>query len=119
MDEFSVSGVSLRDLTAADFSRFSALWDELLEMAPGQRDPWLAALERGDPKVAALLRELSVSQRASRERGFLETGDLVASHVASLVAADPGLIGRQFGPYRVLAAARSRRYGERVACRAR
>ncbi len=104
MDEFSVSGVSLRDLTAADFSRFSALWDELLEMAPGQRDPWLAALERGDPKVAALLRELSVSQRASRERGFLETGDLVARHVASLVAADPGLIGRQFGPYRVLAA---------------
>src|ERR1700691_5324347 len=103
VDEFSASGVSLKDLSAAEFSRLSALWDESIEMAPGERDAWLAALERSDPKAAALLRALCASQDESRERGFLETSDLVASHVASLVEADPGLIGRQFGPYRVLA----------------
>ncbi len=103
VDEFSVSDVSLKDLSAAEFSRLSALWDESVEMAPGERDAWLAALERSDPKTAALLRALSASQDESRERRFLETRDLVASHVASLVEADPGLIGRQFGPYRVLA----------------
>src|SRR5580658_4541421 len=104
VDEFSASGVSLKDLSASEFSRLSALFDESIAMAPAERQAWLAALERSDPKAAVLLRGLSVSQQASRERGFLETGDVVAGHVASLVEADPGLIGRQFGPYRVLAA---------------
>jgi WD40 repeat protein/serine/threonine protein kinase/TPR repeat protein len=103
VDEFSASGVSLKDLSAAEFSRLSALFDESIEMAPGERDAWLAALEGSDPKTAALLRALCASQDDSRERGFLETSDLVASHVASLVEADPGLIGQRFGPYRVLA----------------
>src|SRR6202142_2109576 len=103
VDDFSASGASLKDLSAAEFLRLSALWDESLEMAPGERAAWLAALESSDPKAAALLRALCASQDESRERGFLETSDLVASHVASLVEADPGLIGRQFGPYRVLA----------------
>ena len=102
VDELSASGVSLKDLSAAEFSRLSTLWDESIDMAPGERDAWIAALERSDPKTAALLRALCASQDESRERGFLETSDLVASHVASLVAADPGLIGQQFGPYRVL-----------------
>src|SRR6202167_4619435 len=103
VDEFSASGVSLKDLSAAEFSRLSALWDESIEMAPGERDAWLAALESSDPKAAALVRALCASQDESRERGFLETSDLVASHVASLVEADPGLIGKQWGPYRALA----------------
>ena len=48
MDEFSVSGVSLKDLSPAEFSRLWALWDESLEMAPEQRDAWLAeAAKRG------------------------------------------------------------------------
>ena len=102
-DESSAPDVSLKDLSAAEFSRLSALWDESIEMAPGERDAWLAALERSEPKAAALLRVLSASQEESRERRFLETSDLVASHVASLVEADPGLIGQRFGPYRVLA----------------
>jgi eukaryotic-like serine/threonine-protein kinase len=104
MDEFSVPGASLKDLSAAEFSRLSASWDELLEMAPEQRDAWLASLEGSDPALAALLRELSVSQQASQKRGFLETSELIASYAAALVEADSGLIGRQFGPYRVLAA---------------
>jgi len=93
---------SLKELSQAQFERLTALWDESVEMAPGERDAWLAALERCEPKVAALLRALCTSQDESRERGFLETRGMVASHVASLIEADPGLIGRQFGPYRVL-----------------
>jgi WD40 repeat protein/serine/threonine protein kinase/TPR repeat protein len=102
VDELSAAGVSLNELSAAEFLRLSALWDESSEMDPGERDAWLAALERSEPKAAALLRALCASQDESRERGFLETSDLVASHVASLIEADPGLIGKQFGPYRVL-----------------
>ena len=103
MVESPASGVSLKDLSPAEFSRVSALLDESIEMAPGERDAWLAALERSEPKTAAILRALSASQDESRARRFLETRDLVAGHVASLVEADPGLIGKQFGPYRVLA----------------
>jgi WD40 repeat protein/serine/threonine protein kinase len=102
VDELSASGVSLKDLSAAEFSRVSALWDESIEMAPAEREVWLAALERSDPKAAALLRALCASQDELREQRFLETRDLVANHVASLIEADPGLIGREFGPYRVL-----------------
>jgi serine/threonine protein kinase/TPR repeat protein len=103
VDESSASEGSLKDLSAAEYSRLSTLWDESIEMGPGEREAWLGALERSEPRVAALLRVLSASQDQSRERGFLETSDLVASYVASLIEADPGLIGRQFGPYRVLA----------------
>jgi len=103
VDESSAPGASLKDLSAAEYSRLSALLDESIKMAPGEREPWLAALEGSDPKVAVLLRALSASQDELRERGFLETSDLVASHMASLIETDPGLIGKQFGPYRVLA----------------
>jgi WD40 repeat protein/serine/threonine protein kinase len=102
VEDFSPTSVSLKELSAAEFSRLSVLWDESIEMAPVERDAWLGALERSDPKTAALLRALSASQDESRERGFLETSHLLASHVASLIEADRGLIGRQFGPYRVL-----------------
>jgi len=102
MDESSAPGVSLNDLSAAEFSRLSALWDESIEMAPAERDTWLGALESREPRVAALLREMFANQSGERGRRFLETRDLVAGHVASLVEADPGLIGKQFGPYRVL-----------------
>ncbi len=103
MVESPASGVSLKDLSPAEFSRVSALLDESIEMAPGDRDAWLTALKRSEPKTAAILRALSASQDESRAQRFLEKRDLVAGHVASLVEADPGLIGKQFGPYRVLA----------------
>jgi WD40 repeat protein/serine/threonine protein kinase len=103
LDQSSTSGVSLQNLSGTEFSRLWDLWDESLEMAHGERDTWLAALERSDPTTAALLRELSASQEESREQGFLETSAAVAKHLASMIEADPGLVGRQFGPYRVLA----------------
>ena len=102
VDEFSTSGVSLKGLSAAEFSRLSALLDESIELAPQERDAWLAALERSDPNAAALLRALCASQEESRERRFLETSDLVASHLAALIETDPGFVGQRLGPYRVL-----------------
>jgi TolB-like protein/Flp pilus assembly protein TadD len=105
VDESSASGMSLKDLSPAEFLRLSALWDESIDMTPGERDAWLAALERSEPKSAALLRELCASQDESRERRFLETRDLVASHVASLVgvpddgAASELAPGQRVGPY--------------------
>jgi WD40 repeat protein/serine/threonine protein kinase len=105
LDESSAAGASLKDLSATEYSRLSTLWDESLEMAPADRESWLAALEESEPKLAALLRALCASNDASRERGFLETSDLIAGHLASMIEADAdtGLVGRQFGPYRVLA----------------
>jgi len=103
MDEFSAPGVSLKDLSAAEFSRLSALWDESIEMGPAERGAWLGALESREPRVAVLLREMFANQHGDLGRRFLETRELVAGHVAALVEADRGLIGKQFGPYRVLA----------------
>ncbi len=90
MVESPASGVSLKDLSPAEFSRVSALLDESIEMAPGDRDAWLTALERSEPKTAAILRALSASQDESRAQRFLEKRDLVARHVASMVEADRG-----------------------------
>jgi serine/threonine protein kinase len=103
MDEFSAPGVSLKNLSAAEYLRVSALWDESIEMEPGERDAWLTALERNEPRVAGLLREMFANQTGDRGRRFLETRAQVAGHVALLVEEDTGLIGHQFGPYRVLA----------------
>jgi WD40 repeat protein/serine/threonine protein kinase len=103
VDESPISGVSLKDLSAPEFSRLSTLWDESIEMTPAQRDAWLAALEVSEPRLAAVLREMFALQSGDQGRRFLETSDRLAGHVAALVEADPGLIGRQFGPYRVLA----------------
>jgi WD40 repeat protein/serine/threonine protein kinase len=103
VDEFSASGVSLKDLSAPEFSRLSVLLEESIEMAPGVRDAWLAALEIEEPRLGTMLREILALRSGDRGRGFLETRDLLAGHVDALVESEPGLIGKQFGPYRVLA----------------
>jgi WD40 repeat protein/serine/threonine protein kinase len=103
VDEFSASGLSLKDLSAPEFSRLSALCDESIEMATAERDAWLVALESRESRLGAVLREMFALQSGDQGQRFLETRDWVASHVASLVDADAGLVGKQFGPYRVLA----------------
>ena len=103
MDELSASGLSLKDLSASEFSRLSTLLDESIEMTPGERHAWLAALERGEPRLGAVLREIFALQSGDQGRRFLETRDLVARHTVSLVETDSGLIGKLFGSYRMLA----------------
>jgi len=96
VDELSASELSLKDLSASEFSRLSALLDESIEMTPGERHAWLAALESGEPRLGTVLREIFALQSGDQGR-FLETRDFVARH-----GVDPGLIGKECGSNRVL-----------------
>ena len=96
------AGASLKDLSPAEFSRLSALLDESIAMTPAARNAWLREIERSDPKSAALLRAMFASQAEIDAQGFLETPELLPGGPSSIVEADAGLIGRQFGAYRVL-----------------
>ncbi len=99
----SASGVALKDLSESEYSRLSTLWDESIDMEPGEREAWLGALASREPRLGAVLREMLALHEGDQGRRFLETRNLVERQVASLMEADPGLIGKQFGPYRVLA----------------
>ena len=103
MGDTSAPGALLKDLSPAEYSRVSALLDQAIEMAAEARDAWLLELERGDAKAAAVLRDMFASMDGGQAQGFLEMRDLVVDSVASMLEEPPGLIGRQFGPYRVLA----------------
>jgi hypothetical protein len=46
-------GPSLKELSQAEFERLMALWGESVEIEPGDRDAWLAALEGREPKVGS------------------------------------------------------------------
>jgi hypothetical protein len=48
---------------AWEFSRLSALLDESLDMAPGERDVWLSELAGIDPTSASILRDVFWNQR--------------------------------------------------------
>jgi WD40 repeat protein len=90
------------DLSPSEFARVSELLSESIEMAPEERESWLANIERREPKSAAVLRNLLAAQNACQAAGFLEHLDVAQLNMAGMEDADPGLIGRQFGPYRVL-----------------
>jgi eukaryotic-like serine/threonine-protein kinase len=100
-DELPSSPVSLEHLTQIEYARFSQLLGELLDAAPDDRAVRLEALERSDAKLLPLLREMLALQAQVRNREFLEDlGPLPA--VLPLGELDQGLVGRLFGPYRVL-----------------
>jgi eukaryotic-like serine/threonine-protein kinase len=92
----------LKDLTPAEYQRISQLLDESIDLAPEERSRWLTELERRDPAAAALLRDLFATQGACQAAGFLEEEQRVASDLGSLAAPPAAMIGKQFGPYRVL-----------------
>jgi len=50
--------------------------DQVLELDPSQREPWLAALEASQPAVAAELRELLALHAANCASGFMERSPL-------------------------------------------
>jgi serine/threonine protein kinase/Tfp pilus assembly protein PilF len=103
VDELSASGLSLKDLSASEFSRLSTLFDESIDMTPAERDAWLAALESGEPRLGAVLREIFALQSGDEGRRFLDTHDLAARHSVSLIESDSGLIGKLFGSNRMSA----------------
>jgi hypothetical protein len=100
-DEPPAVGASLKDFSPSQFARYSQLLDESIDMEPAQRREWLSALELSDPAWAAYLQNLFASLQG-REQSLLETQDGLARHLASINEDDASLIGRQFGPYRVL-----------------
>lgn len=97
------SGTPLAALSPAGYARLSALLDDLLERAPGEREARLSAIESTDPTAARWLRHLLAVQASGRIAGFLESGDLLACAESARSAAESALVGRICGPYRVLA----------------
>ena len=95
------SGSFLQSLSPTQFARISQLLDESLDMSADDRLAWLVDLERSDPESAGILRTLLDLQSNSSKHSLLE-GNVVADLVGPLPDSDSILIGRQFGPYRVL-----------------
>jgi eukaryotic-like serine/threonine-protein kinase len=100
MSEPTSAGDFLKGLSEAEYSRISALLDESIDMIPSDREVWVAALERTDPKSAAILRGMFAAQVAYTADEFLEEMPSVPGDPALVSGAT--LVGKQFGPYRVL-----------------
>jgi WD40 repeat protein/serine/threonine protein kinase len=95
------SGGAFKDWSPSKFSRIAELLDESHEMPASERAAWLADLERSDPKSAAVLRDMFAAQ-VSPSGAFLEEQVIFPHKLTSTPEADSALIGKQFGPYRVL-----------------
>ena len=102
MAEPAISDASFRGLSPSQRLRFAALLDESVEMNSVQRHEWLIVTERADPAMASALRAFFASRDVCQVQGFLEDEGPLAGELAALVPAEPGLIGKHFGPYRVL-----------------
>ncbi|HZT03949.1 MAG TPA: protein kinase [Steroidobacteraceae bacterium] len=96
------SGDPLVGLSAAEYARLSALLDDLLEAAPAQRETRLSELDQLEPTAARWLREVLAAQGSQRLQQFLESRDILAHAGPAWPGSDAALVGRVFGPYRVL-----------------
>src|SRR5450631_593671 len=88
---------SLNDLSTAQYSRLSALLDESLDMPHPAREAWLEQLAHDDPVLADVLREMFASRESVEAQGFLELPGPMGGELASLVPADGGSVGKEFG----------------------
>lgn len=86
----------------AEYARVSALLDDLLDTAPSERETRLSELERVEPTTARWLREVLAAQGSERLKTFLETCDVRSRAGPAWSGTDSALVGRTFGPYRVL-----------------
>ena len=93
---------SVRDLNPDEFARLSALLDEAIDLAAEERGAWLARVEQSDPAVAGVLRVMFERQETDAAREFLRDAAPFAAELRPLIDQDAGLVGRQFGPYRVV-----------------
>src|SRR4051812_14854616 len=100
MSDPTSAGDFLKGLSGAEDSRISALLDESIDMISSDRGVWLAILERPEPKSAAILRDMFAAQVAYTADDFLE--DMPSVPADPDLASASTLVGRQFGPYRVL-----------------
>jgi WD40 repeat protein/serine/threonine protein kinase len=96
------SGDALAGLSASEYTRLSALLDDLLETSAPDREARLSELDRLEPEAARWLRQVLAAQGSERMKDFLETRDAIARERAAWSATDAALVGRMFGSYRVL-----------------
>ena len=88
-------------LVAADIARLSSLLDDALEVAPSDREAWLAASLGGDLKrLGPTLRKL-LAKEASQETGGLIDRLPVFTVAAEAAAAPVFRTGDAVGPYRL------------------
>jgi WD40 repeat protein len=93
--------VPLLNLSYAAYLRVSELLSQALDVEPKRRPAWLADLEQSDPESAPMLRDLLAVEREGQQ-SFLDTAAGLRQHLAGTEYQDPALIGKTFGPYRVL-----------------
>ena len=94
--------MQLKDLTPEQAQRLSALLDEALDLAPGQRDAWLGDLAQREAQLCGLVNDLLASMGAAGRQHLLETKDLIERRFAQAGLDASSLEGRVFGSYRVL-----------------
>ena len=100
LTEAPAPGSQLKDLTAAQSMRLSALLDESVELSGEDRAAWLHTLDREDPGWGAYLRAMFASQDGGAK--LLETQGFLASRLPVIEDQDAALIGKQYGPYRIV-----------------
>ena len=92
----------IKDLSVAQFARFSELLDGLLELADTPRAQRLAELLKTDPDYALLLQRLLRHGGTNSSRVLLETRELLHGMSHAVTQDEPPLVGRHVGPYLVL-----------------
>jgi WD40 repeat protein/serine/threonine protein kinase len=101
LSEAPATGAQLKDLTPSQCLRLSNLLDESIELAGEERAAWLDSLNLEDPGWAAFLRGMFASQDGGAQK-ILETKGFLASHLPETEDRDAALIGKHYGPYRIM-----------------
>jgi eukaryotic-like serine/threonine-protein kinase len=98
----------MTDLTPARWAQIDALFAEALDRPSSERLEFLASACREDRKLFEAVRSLLEDEAAAGELIGESVTDFAADLLSSLAAepgegADDGLVGRQVGPYRLMA----------------
>jgi tetratricopeptide (TPR) repeat protein len=94
--------VQVKNLNAEQFGRLSALLDQAFELVPERREAWLAELATHDPELFGLVTDLLASDSAASAEQLIETRDMLNRQFAAAVDTQHSLIGKSFGPYRIV-----------------
>src|SRR5450432_4280150 len=94
--------MQVKDLDPSQFARLSTLLDHVLALAPERREAWLATIPAENQDMVPLVRELMTSLSAAEDDRLLETRDVLQRQIAAAAGSPVSLVGRHFGPYRVL-----------------
>jgi len=89
-------------LSPPQFARLTQLLDESLELTGPEREQWLTDLQHREPELAAVVRRVLSTGQNPAAAAFLSDNAVLARYLPAPGEAEPGLIGKQLGPYRVL-----------------